>query len=109
MNLVTISGPPSSGKTSVILKTIGALQKRGLSVGVVKFDCLYTDDDILYKKAGIPVKKGLSGSLCPDHYFVSNIEEVVKWGIKENLDLLITESAGLCNRCSPYIKDIKAI
>jgi Ni2+-binding GTPase involved in maturation of urease and hydrogenase len=109
MNLVTISGPPSSGKTSVILKTIGALQKRDLSVGVVKFDCLYTDDDVLYKKAGIPVKKGLSGSLCPDHYFVSNIEEVVQWGIKEKLDLLITESAGLCNRCSPYIKDIKAI
>ncbi len=109
MNLVTISGPPSSGKTSVIIKTINALQQRGLSVGVVKFDCLYTDDDILYEKAGVPVKKGLSGSLCPDHYFVSNIEEVVQWGIKHELDLLITESAGLCNRCSPYIKDIKAI
>lgn len=109
MNLVTISGPPSSGKTSVILKTINALKQRGLSVGVVKFDCLYTDDDILYEKAGVPVKKGLSGSLCPDHYFVSNIEEVVQWGIKQNLDLLITESAGLCNRCSPYIKDIQAI
>ncbi len=64
MNLVTISGPPSSGKTSVIIKTINALQQRGLSVGVVKFDCLYTDDDILYEKAGVPVKKGLSGSLC---------------------------------------------
>jgi Ni2+-binding GTPase involved in maturation of urease and hydrogenase len=109
MNLVTISGPPSSGKTSVILKTIEAVKKRGLKIGVVKFDCLYTDDDILYKKAGIPVKKGLSGSLCPDHYFASNIEEVVKWGIKKNIDLLITESAGLCNRCSPYIKGIKAI
>lgn len=109
MNLVTISGPPSSGKTSVILKTINALQKRGFKIGVVKFDCLYTDDDMLYKKAGVPVKKGLSGSLCPDHYFVSNIEEVVQWGIKQKLDLLITESAGLCNRCSPYIKDIKAI
>jgi Ni2+-binding GTPase involved in maturation of urease and hydrogenase len=109
MNLVTISGPPSSGKTSIIIKTINALKQRGLSVGVVKFDCLYTDDDILYEKAGVPVKKGLSGSLCPDHYFVSNIEEVVQWGIKQDLDLLITESAGLCNRCSPYIKDIKAI
>ncbi|WP_053956787.1 GTP-binding protein [Inediibacterium massiliense] len=109
MNLVTISGPPSSGKTSVILKIIDAIQKRSLKVGVVKFDCLYTDDDILYEKAGVPVKKGLSGSLCPDHYFVSNIEEVVKWGKKQNLDLLITESAGLCNRCSPYIKDIKSI
>ena len=109
MNLVIISGPPSSGKTSVILKTIEAIRKRGINAGVVKFDCLYTDDDILYEKAGIPVKKGLSGSLCPDHFFASNIEEVVRWGNKEGLDLLITESAGLCNRCSPYIKNIKAV
>ena len=109
MNLVTFSGPPSSGKTAVILKTIEAIQQRDLKVGVVKFDCLYTNDDELYRKAGVPVKKGLSGSLCPDHYFVSNIEEVVQWGKEKNLDLLITESAGLCNRCSPYIKDIKAI
>ncbi len=109
MNLITISGPPSSGKTSIILKTIHAMKQRKLKVGVVKFDCLYTDDDLLYKKAGVPVKKGLSGSLCPDHYFVSNIEEVVQWGRKEKLDVLITESAGLCNRCSPYIRDVKAV
>ncbi|MBI9035375.1 MAG: hypothetical protein JEZ03_12985 [Bacteroidales bacterium] len=109
MNLVTISGPPSSGKTSVILKTIDALQKQKLEVGVVKFDCLHTDDDTLYAKAGVKVKKGLSGALCPDHYFVSNIEEVTAWGMKEGLDILITESAGLCNRCSPYIKDVKAV
>ena len=109
MNLVVFSGPPSSGKTSVILKVIEALKTKDISVGVVKFDCLYTDDDILYEKMGIPVKKGLSGALCPDHYFVSNIEEVVQWGIKKGVDLLITESAGLCNRCSPYIKEIKAV
>lgn len=109
MNLVTVSGPPSSGKTSVILKTIEAIKMRELSVGVVKFDCLYTDDDVLYEKAGIPVMKGLSGSLCPDHYYASNIEEVVRWGRKMELNLLVTESAGLCNRCSPYIKGIKSI
>ncbi len=109
MNLVTVSGPPSSGKTSVILKTIAALDKRSIKPAVVKFDCLYTDDDLLYAKAGIPVKKGLSGSLCPDHYFVSNIEAVVDWGLDSEYDLLISESAGLCNRCSPYIKGIKAV
>ena len=98
MNLLIVSGPPSSGKTSVILKTIDALRAQGLRAGVVKFDCLYTDDDVLYEKAGIPV-----------HFFVSNIEEVVQWGVKENFDLLITESAGLCNRCSPYIKNILGI
>ncbi len=109
MNLVIVSGPPSSGKTSVILKTAEALKEQNIRAGVVKFDCLYTDDDLLYQKAGIPVQKGISGSLCPDHFFVSNIEETVQWGAGENLDLLITESAGLCNRCSPYIKDILGI
>lgn len=109
MNLTIISGPPSSGKTSVILKTIAAFQQRGIKVGVVKFDCLYTDDDIAYEKAGVPVKKGLSGALCPDHFFASNIEEIVRWGNETGLDLLISESAGLCNRCSPYLKDIKGI
>jgi len=109
MNLVTVSGPPSSGKTSVILKTIDSLKKQGLKVAVAKFDCLYTDDDILYKKAGIPVKKGLSGALCPDHYFVSNVEEITNWALKNKFDILISESAGLCNRCSPYIKGIKAV
>ena len=109
MNLIVVSGPPSSGKTSVIVKVIENLKKRNIKAGVVKFDCLYTDDDLIYKKNNILVRKGLSGALCPDHFFVSNIEEVVKWGIDNDLDILITESAGLCNRCSPYIKDIKAV
>lgn len=109
MNLTIFSGPPSSGKTSVILKTIDAFRKRGLKVGVVKFDCLYTDDDVRYEKAGVLVRKGLSGALCPDHFFASNIADVVRWGSKEGLDLLITESAGLCNRCSPYLVGVKGV
>lgn len=109
MNLTIFSGPPSSGKTSVILKAIASLQQRNIAVGVVKFDCLYTEDDQLYEKAGVPVKKGLSGALCPDHFFASNIEDVVHWGKEKGLDLLITESAGLCNRCSPYITNIKGV
>lgn len=109
MNLIIVSGPPSSGKTSVIVKVIENFKKRNIKAGVVKFDCLYTDDDLIYKKNNILVRKGLSGSLCPDHFFVSNIEEVVKWGISNDLDILITESAGLCNRCSPYIKNIKSV
>ena len=109
MKLITVSGPPSSGKTSLIIKTVESLKAQNIKVGIVKFDCLYTDDDVLYEKAGIPVKKGLSGALCPDHFFVSNIEEVVQWGRSLGLSMLITESAGLCNRCSPYIKEIKGV
>lgn len=109
MKLLTVSGPPSSGKTSVILKTIDALRARGVKIGVVKFDCLSTEDDVLYQKRGVPVQKGLSGALCPDHYFVTNIEACVEWGVERELDMLISESAGLCNRCSPHIEDILAV
>ena len=65
MRFVTVSGPPSSGKTAVILKTLEHLQKQDHKVGVVKFDCLSTDDDELYRKNGIKVRKGLAGALCP--------------------------------------------
>lgn len=109
MKVITVSGPPSCGKTAVILKAIDALRARGVGVGVAKFDCLSTEDDRLYAERGIPVQKGLSGALCPDHYFVSNIEACVQWGIGESLDMLISESAGLCNRCSPHIKDVLAV
>jgi Ni2+-binding GTPase involved in maturation of urease and hydrogenase len=40
---------------------------------------------------------------------VSNIEEALKWAEDRKFDFLITESAGLCNRCSPHIKDVMAI
>ncbi|MDF2504940.1 GTP-binding protein, partial [Clostridium sp.] len=109
MKLITVSGPPSSGKTSVILKTIELMKESGTKIGVIKFDCLSSYDNVLYEKINVPVKVGLSGNLCPDHFFVSNIEECVEWGIKEGLDILISESAGLCNRCSPHIREIPAV
>lgn len=109
MKLVTVAGPPSCGKTSVILRTVEPLARRGLKIGVVKFDCLTSDDHLRYKQAGILVKTGLAGGLCPDHFFISNIEGVVQWGRDLGLDLLISESAGLCNRCSPHIKNVLAI
>ncbi len=109
MRFITVSGPPSSGKTSVITKTIEELQQHDLKCGVVKFDCLSTQDQLVYHAKGIPVKTGLSGNLCPDHFYVSNIEAAVKWAQNKHFDYLITESAGLCNRCSPHIKDILAV
>lgn len=109
MRLITFSGPPSSGKTSVILKTMEYLKSDNLKIGIVKFDCLSTYDDQLYEKAGLEVKVGLSGNLCPDHFFVSNVEDCVEWGIRRQFDFLISESAGLCNRCSPHIKEVLAV
>ncbi len=109
MKLVTVAGPPACGKTAVIVKTALALHESGVTTGVMKFDCLQTEDDQRYARAGIPVQKGLSGSICPDHYFASNIEESLAWGAWSGFDILFTESAGLCNRCSPHLRDVTAV
>lgn len=109
MRFITVSGPPSSGKTSIICRVIESLKRQQLKMGVVKFDCLMTEDDKIYKRLGVEVRKGLSGALCPDHYFISNIEDCFKWGLRENFDILISESAGLCNRCSPHISGVTAL
>ncbi len=109
MKLITVAGPPSCGKTSIILRTVEPLVASGMKVGVIKFDCLTSDDHLRYSKAGVTVKTGLAGGLCPDHFFISNIEPGVQWGSSQNFDLLISESAGLCNRCSPHIKDVLAL
>lgn len=107
MKLVTVSGPPSCGKTSVILRLAEILKDQKL--GVVKFDCLTSFDEAVYAHAGIPVRVGFSGKLCPDHYFISNVEGAFEWGKREGFDILVTESAGLCNRCSPHIRTVLSI
>ncbi len=109
IRFVTVSGPPSSGKTSIVLRATDHLKAKGWRSGVVKFDCMRTYDDTIYEKNGIPVKVGLSRNLCPDHFYICNVEECVEWGITRNLDLLIVESAGLCNRCSPHIRGSLAV
>jgi Ni2+-binding GTPase involved in maturation of urease and hydrogenase len=109
MKLITVSGPPSSGKTSVILKTVEILKKQNIKIGVIKFDCLNSCDDEIYNSKGIPVKVGLSSNLCPDHFFITNIEDALQWGKRMEFDILISESAGLCNRCSPHIKNVLAV
>lgn len=109
IKLITIAGPPSSGKTSVIIKMIESIPELKKSCGVIKFDCLSSLDEEQYTKNGITAKTGLAGNLCPDHYFVSNIEECFQWAIHNKFTTLITESAGLCNRCAPHLKGVTAV
>lgn len=109
LQLITISGPPSSGKTSVIIRMIESIPEFNRQCGVVKFDCLSSLDEQQYAKYGITAKTGLAGNLCPDHYFVSNIQECFDWAENSGFTTLITESAGLCNRCAPHLKNVLAI
>ncbi|MFD2838924.1 GTP-binding protein [Azotobacter vinelandii] len=42
-------------------------------------------------------------------FFVSNIVDCAAWGHEQGLDLLLSESAGLCNRCAPHIRGLYAV
>lgn len=106
---ITIAGPPSSGKTSVIIKMIKSMPELKQTSGVIKFDCISSLDEEQYKRNGISARTGLAGNLCPDHYFVSNIDDCFSWAQEHQLSTLITESAGLCNRCAPHLKEVLAI
>ncbi|HJJ96908.1 MAG TPA: hypothetical protein O0X38_04635 [Methanocorpusculum sp.] len=101
MRLITVAGPPSSGKTSVILRLADVLREKNQRTGVVKFDCLTSFDHERYTEYGIPVQVGFAGKFCPDHFFISNIEDAVRWGRREGFDILITESAGLSATAAP--------
>lgn len=109
MRFITISGPPSSGKTSVILRTLEVLGTDYQKIGVVKFDCLSTTDKEVFQKSGLTARVLLSKGICPDHFFASHVEEAVRWGVTNRYDYLVSESAGLCNRCSPHIKSVMAV
>jgi len=109
IRLLTVAGPPSSGKTSVIIKMLESMPALKKNAGVIKFDCLSSFDEEQYLKNGIVAKTGLAGNLCPDHYFISNIEECFSWATEKKFSFLITESAGLCNRCAPHLKNVLGI
>ena len=73
MKFITVAGPPSSGKTSVLIHTIKQLLNDGVMVVVGKIDCLETSDGNRYRSIGVPVVIGLADDLCPDYYYVSNL------------------------------------
>lgn len=110
MKVLTVAGTPSSGKTSVVLAVSRLLKADGCRIAAVKFDALTGGDEAVYSdRLGIPALLGLSEYVCPDHYYVSNLEEAFAWGLRQAADVLFIETAGLCFRCAPHIRDVPAL
>lgn len=102
MKLVVVAGTPGSGKTSVLIHTVRTLLQSKILPAVVKIDCLWTEDDQRFKKLGVPVTVGLSRDMCPDHFSIYNVDEMLEWAKDQKADVLLNETAGLCLRCAPY-------
>lgn len=102
MKVIIVAGTPGAGKTAVLLNTVKHLMEQKKNVSVVKIDCLYTDDHIRFQKIGIPTLLGLSKDMCPDHYTIYNMGEMIDFAEENKSEMLIVETAGLCHRCAPY-------
>ncbi|MDR1124629.1 MAG: hypothetical protein LBM64_00995 [Deltaproteobacteria bacterium] len=110
MKAVIVAGPPSSGKTAVVVHMTRQLLAAGERTAAVKFDTQSSAYPDLYReRLGIPALGGMSGYLCPDHYFISNMEEALAWGRSIRVRWLFIETAGLCLRCAPHIEGVPAV
>lgn len=104
MRLIIVAGAPSVGKTEVLLKILTHIIKLSSPFpSIAKMDCLESKDALLFKKLKLPTTTGLSGHLCPDHYLAINLNTLYDWAIKNKSETLIIETAGLCNRCAPFL------
>ena len=105
MKMIVIAGPPSAGKTSLAKQIIKRF-KDEMRIAFLKIDVVKAYEDIeLKKEFNILTKKIYSGDLCPDHAGVMVLGDAIDWAEKNETDLFIVESAGLCLRCSPYLNE----
>lgn len=107
MRLLVTGGTSGSGKTSIIKHII-----RGLGLGktlIFKVDCVVANEQRRLQRLGVGCSQFLSGRYCPDHFFMEHLEKMWNSGISLGVDTLILETAGLCTRCAPFLKDHLAL
>ena len=102
MKMVVIAGTPGSGKTSVLMHAVKELKRSGMKPALVKIDCMWTEDDERFRRLDVPVAVGLSRDMCPDHYAIYNVDEMLDFAKTQGANILLSETAGLCLRCAPY-------
>jgi Ni2+-binding GTPase involved in maturation of urease and hydrogenase len=104
MKLAICAGPATSGKTAVLRHVTDKLLRAGKKVAFLKIDVQYAEEDEMFAELfGIPTRKVYSGELCPDHCNVMVLGDAIQWAKKNEADVLLVETAGLCLRCSPYV------
>ena len=80
MKIAICSGPPTTGKTSVLRHAIRKLIDKGERCAFLKIDVQFAEEDEqLAAEFGIPTRKVYSGELCPDHCSVMVLGDAIQW------------------------------
>ena len=99
--IILFSGSSAVGKTAVLKKLLAYIKDKKIHPMVCKIDCMESEDEMVFSQLGIPSVTGLSQDICPDHFLVSNFQEIQNHADQLSCDYLFIETAGLCHRCSP--------
>ena len=94
MKLLTVAGPPSAGKTSVLLHLTRMLRAcASWRSGLLKFGD-HTEETEACRKQGVPLLAGLSAETGKGDCCFSVLDEALQWAESTGLDLLAVESGG---------------
>ena len=104
MRFAIVAGAPGCGKTSLLVHALARLRADGTAAGVFKMDAVDSGDQQVFESRGIPAMTRVAGDICPDHEALVALGPALQWARGQGLDLLVMETAGLCDRCSPFLK-----
>ena len=102
MKMVVTAGTPGSGKTSVLMHAIRDLRARWCQAGAGQDRLSLDRGRHEVQKIGCTCSCRFIKDMCPDHYAIYNVEEMLDWAAEQRADVLLNETAGLCLRCAPY-------
>jgi len=109
MRFAIVAGAPGCGKTSLAIHALRQVRAAGVEPGVFKLDAVGTADEGRYRSAGFPAGSRVSGDVCPDHEAMVWMGRAWEWARGMKLGLLVLETAGLCDRCTPYLRKALAV
>lgn len=104
MKVAIVAGGQGAGKTALLLHVLRHARSAGIQGGVFKIDALDAGDEAVFQAAGFPATGHAAGDVCPDHEAMVVLGRAWDWAQGVGLDLLCIETAGLCHRCSPFLK-----
>jgi Ni2+-binding GTPase involved in maturation of urease and hydrogenase len=109
VRVVIVAGPPAAGKTAVLRHALTRMKLPPDRVHLVKLDCLDGGDVRAFEAAGYRAQVLLSGDICPDHHLVTVLGDAYLDAVDAGVEWLFLETAGLCERCSPFLARVPAL
>ena len=104
--LLVVAGPPSAGKTSVVRALVPELAEAA-DVGYLKVDVARTREVEALSRLGWACRALVDESACPDQLLFDRLpHELAALGARA---LVVLETAGLCARCAPYVREGLAV